>query len=151
MSHKKVLALSILVILTCFLTACGGDKPDPTPLPYTPKVWDTESADTTVSIVGDPEAGAVIFEEHCASCHSLEQGENIAGPSLFAAGDDLSYDYIKESIGYPHEVIATVENPQFVDAEMPNNFLEVFSEQELEDIVSYILIQSKYGGTEKQD
>jgi mono/diheme cytochrome c family protein len=133
------------------LTACGPrDKPDPTPLPYTPKAWETDTDDTE-KLVGNPEAGLTVFEEHCSSCHSLTQGENIAGPSLYAAGDDLSYDYIKESIGFPHEVIVNVENPQFVETEMPNNYLEIFSDQQLEDIVAYILEQTKYGGTEKED
>ena len=33
---------------------------------------------------GDAKVGADLFAEHCAECHSLKEGKNKKGPSLFA-------------------------------------------------------------------
>lgn len=143
MTSKRVLTLCVLLLLTSALAACGpSEKPDPTALPYTPQVWETEVHETE-KIVGDHDAGGDVYIAHCESCHSLEDGVNVAGPSLFAAGEVLSLDYVKESIGFPHEVIVFVENPEFSDAEMPVNFTELLSEQEFADIVAYIMYLTK--------
>jgi cytochrome c len=34
---------------------------------------------------GDVQHGSDVFAEHCAECHSLKQGKNKKGPSLFGA------------------------------------------------------------------
>jgi cytochrome c len=34
--------------------------------------------------VGDAKLGADLFAEHCSECHSLKEGKNKKGPSLFA-------------------------------------------------------------------
>jgi len=143
MSTKRVLTLCLLVLFTAALAACGpSEKPDPTALPYTPQAWPTDTG-STKNIIGDYEAGGDVYIAHCESCHSLEEGVNVAGPSLFAAGERLSIDYIRESIGTPHDVIVFVENPQFSDTEMPSNFTELLSEQQFEDIVAYIKYLTK--------
>ena len=143
MSTKRVLTLCLFILLSTALAACGPrEKPDPTALPYTPQVWATESGGSE-KIVGDYEAGGDVYIAHCESCHSLEESVNVAGPSLFAAGEVLAIDYIRESIGEPHDVIVFVENPQFSDTEMPANFSELLSEQEFEDIVAYVKYLTK--------
>lgn len=140
MPGKWRFLLCIFMILASGLSSCGPrDKPDPTALPYTPRVIDTESADTTTKIVGDPEAGAMVYELHCSSCHSLDEGVNIAGPSLFQAGESMTYDYIKQSIANPHEVVVTVTNPEIEETVMPTNFFEILIEQQIEDVIAYLL------------
>ena len=37
-----------------------------------------------VSASGDVQHGTDVFAEHCAECHSLKEGKNKKGPSLFA-------------------------------------------------------------------
>ncbi|NWH09677.1 MAG: cytochrome c family protein [Alphaproteobacteria bacterium] len=54
---------------------------------------------TGVKLSGDPERGAVVFKQ-CAACHSLKQGENKVGPSLFGvigrkAGTVEGFNYSK--------------------------------------------------------
>ena len=144
MSHKRLLTLSVLMTLAFIITACGpADKPDPTALPYTPRAWDTEPTQGAVKLVGDPVSGEIIFQDQCANCHSIKEGENITGPSLFNAGQILPYDYVKESVLDPHEQIVFVENAQFTDAEMPTNFAEMLSDQQIEDVVAYVLFLTK--------
>jgi mono/diheme cytochrome c family protein len=143
MSIRRALIICILILVASALAACGpSEKPDPTALPYTPQVWDTE-IDETEKIVGDYEAGGDIYIAYCEACHSLEENVNVAGPSLFAAGEVLLIDYVRESIGVPHDVIVFVENPEFSDTEMPTNYSELLSEQEFEDIVAYIMYLTK--------
>jgi cytochrome c len=38
----------------------------------------------TAQAAGDAKLGADLFAEHCAECHSLKEGKNKKGPSLFA-------------------------------------------------------------------
>ena len=129
MSTKRIGILFLLILTVSLLSACGpSEKPDPTALPYTPMAWDTETEGEN-KISGDYEAGGDVYIEHCESCHSLEEDVNVAGPSLFAAGERLTIDYVRTSIITPHDEIVFVENAQFTDTEMPANFKELLSEQ----------------------
>ncbi|WP_028312811.1 c-type cytochrome [Derxia gummosa] len=40
---------------------------------------------TPALAAGDAKLGADLFSEHCAECHSLKEGRNKKGPSLFAS------------------------------------------------------------------
>ncbi|MFN2273837.1 MAG: c-type cytochrome, partial [Anaerolineales bacterium] len=103
MSERKLIILGLVSIMLLGLAACGpSSKPDPTALPYTPMAWDQPTATAAVVPSGDAEAGAVVFEQYCQQCHSLEEDVNIAGPSLFDAGEILTMDYVQQSIIDPH-------------------------------------------------
>lgn len=130
-------ATIVLITLTfLFISACGGAAPvDTAPVPVI-------SNQTT----GDPEAGLLAFNDHCFECHSTQEGVAIAGPSLFSAGDKFSYDYVKQSILDPHAIVIYVENPQFADKEMPEEIVAELSEQNLEDIIAYVLSQVEAAG-----
>jgi cytochrome c len=52
----------------------------------------------TVASAGDASAGADVFKSECAECHSVKEGKNKKGPSLFGivgrkAGSLPDYDY----------------------------------------------------------
>ncbi len=38
---------------------------------------------TTIAAAGEPNAGAKVFKSECAECHTVKQGHNKKGPSLF--------------------------------------------------------------------
>jgi len=44
----------------------------------------TVSAISHAHAVGDATHGGKVFEEECADCHSIKEGKNKKGPSLFA-------------------------------------------------------------------
>lgn len=43
------------------------------------------SAAVAAHAAGDPERGLVVFKSECAECHSVKEGRNKKGPSLFQA------------------------------------------------------------------
>lgn len=51
-----------------------------------------------LAVAGDAAAGADVFKSECAECHSVKQGRNKKGPSLFgivgrASGSLTDYNY----------------------------------------------------------
>jgi mono/diheme cytochrome c family protein len=141
-----------LLLLTLIIAACGpSDTPEasPTDIPEAsptdvPDAADSEMDDTT-TLVGDPASGESIYKLYCLECHSIDSGVNIAGPSFYAAGDRLTYDYVEESMRDPHKVTVFVDDPQRPDAEMPTDFKEEFTEQEFTDVIAYIMSLSSEG------
>jgi hypothetical protein len=61
-------------------------------------------------------------------------------PSLFGAGSRLSYDKAKESIVYPKAHNDYLKDElHAVDVDMPADFGGLFTLQQLEDLVTFIL------------
>lgn len=100
------------------------------------------NADNSASPDGDPFARArTLFGQRCASCHSLEEGVVIVGPSLW----DLDYtaarrvigqtarEYVRNSIVNPSDYV--VEGYQDV---MAKNLGEM-SADDLEALIDYLL------------
>lgn len=136
--------LSVLLIIPLLLiTACGSVDTigvDPTARPYTPEVFEGGEGDGSVPLVGNPEAGLVVFQKNCGGCHAIEEGAEIVGPSLFAAGTRLDYDQVKESIIYPEAHNAFLESEHAaVDVDMPTDFAGYLSAQQLEDLIAYVM------------
>lgn len=133
---------SIMISIALLATACGSAEKsgaDPTALPYTPMAYEGGSGGSE-PIVGRPEEGQKVFEEHCSICHAIEKGELIEGPSLYAAGTRLTYDYVKESIRLPWEHMASFEEGEdFTETTMPTDFEQKLSTQDFEDLIAYIL------------
>jgi len=55
-------------------------------------------AGTLPALAGDAAAGADVFKQECAECHTTKQGKNKKGPSLFGivgrhAGSIADYNY----------------------------------------------------------
>lgn len=143
---NKSLRLSFLVImiLSILAAACGTPAESPgieaTARPYTPQPIVDESESASDEIVANPEDGRAVFEEYCSECHDLEEGVIIEGPSLFEAGERLDYEYVKESIINPTAHLTYIDQVFEVDeTTMPTDFQEWMTEQELEDVIAFVL------------
>jgi cytochrome c553 len=92
---------------------------------------------------GDPAAGEQIFvDATCNTCHTLEAAGSTAevGPNLDEALADQDAAFIRESIVNPDAEVAEGFSPDL----MPENYGEQLSEQELADLVAY-LVESTRG------
>lgn len=79
-------------------------------------------APATTWAAGDVQAGLDVFAGQCAECHSMKEGKNKKGPSLFAvvgrkAGSiaDFKYSDAMKSSGYtwtPEQIDAYVTQPK---------------------------------------
>ncbi len=94
---------------------------------------------------GDAAAGADLFggEAACSACHALEPGQAGAGPSLAGIAGRAATTipempaeaYILESITIPDAHV--VEG--FQDGIMPPNFGQRLNEQQLADLLAYLM------------
>lgn len=120
---------ALLVLLTLVLTACGGGGSEAS---------------------GDAQTGQALFAQSvigsqagCATCHSLEAGVTIVGPSMAGIGTIAgtrvagmsAEDYLKESILEPDAYL--VEG--FPAGVMVQVWEEVLTEDQLNDLVGYLL------------
>lgn len=117
------------------LCACGAGAPAPTPTP-------TPAALTPAQARGKELFGG---KGRCATCHALEPGKVIVGPSLAGVGDWAAHrranqtaaDYIEESILSPDAYKA----PGFEAAQMDVSLAKTLTNDEVNDIVQYLLAQ----------
>jgi mono/diheme cytochrome c family protein len=97
------------------------------------------SAPGAASYEGDAEAGLLLFNEYCLDCHSATLPRAFVGPTLYQAGQRLTADYIRASVISPHEVVSS----EYAGATpMPTDLAEQLSEQDLANIVVYLLESS---------
>jgi len=138
MSAKQWLASWLLLLVgTAFsLSACTPETPSGAiAVTRTPQAAVAGGAEAA-SYQGDPEAGLLLFNEYCLVCHTATLPRTFAGPTLYQVGEHLTADDIRVSIIAPHDAVAT----QFaVSTPMPANFAGQLSDQELADIVAYLL------------
>ncbi len=103
---------------------------------------------------GDPANGKVIFNTvqaatgyACATCHSVTpDGARIIGPGLYNVSvhgamhvpGENAVQYVRESILNPQAHIA-VGDPPFPQNLMPQIFGQIFSEQQINDIIAYLM------------
>jgi len=120
--------LLLLLALGLILTACGGAEE--------PASTGQESAGP-----GDVTAGKTLFEQTligtqagCATCHSLEPGLTMVGPSLAGIGA-RSEDYLRQSITEPDAEIAAGFTPGI----MPQALADELSEQQFNDLIAFLL------------
>jgi len=147
--------VSILLIIAVILGACTGPNDIMVPVdvgtPWPGEAMDSGDAEEEAPV--DPEAataGEEIFKRPiigalagCTTCHSLEPDLVIVGPSLAGIGSragsavegQSAEEYIHTSIVSPNEHI--VEG--FAEGLMPQGFGDQLSDEELDDLVSYLL------------
>lgn len=132
MTRKTLIALFAAPVLTAALAACGGGG--------------------TAAPAGDAAAGETLFAQTiigsqpgCATCHSLEAGTVIVGPSLAGiasrAGTRIdgipAEAYIRQSILEP--------NAYMVAGFQPNVMVQVWAEEltpeQVDNVVAYLLTQ----------
>lgn len=94
-------------------------------------------AQAFVDIKGNPHNGQDIFFNRmlCISCHKINGIGGILGPELSEIGAINTPDYIKESIINPNTDIVKTYKPDI----MPKYFKENLTQQEIDDIVSYLI------------
>ncbi len=93
---------------------------------------------------GDPAAGNEVFgQAGCDTCHALADAGSTAevGPNLDESLQGQDAAFVRESIVNPDAVVAEGFSPDL----MPDNYGEQLSEQELSDLVAY-LVQATGGG-----
>lgn len=111
-------------------------------------------ADTTTIITlpdtADSEHGSELFETFqadagfaCSTCHRADSEDRLIGPGLLNVGSradsrvdgQLALDYIYTSIMNPSAFVV----PDYPDGLMPANWAEIYTEEELYDIIAYLL------------
>ena len=126
---KKILLLTLVLLLaTVLVAACGGGS--------------QESAGGG-GAAADPDvaAGKALFEQTtlegnpgCVTCHSVEPGKTVVGPSLAGVGNK-GEDFIRESIINPDAQVAE----GFPKGVMPKDYGEKLSEEQLNQLVKYLM------------
>ena len=125
------LKLLLLLALLLTLAACGGQ-----PVPEGDE--------------GDPAAGEVLFAQTligtqpgCMTCHSLEPGVTIIGPSLAKIGTEAgarvsgesAEDYLRKSILEPDATVVEGFSAGLMSKELSTEL----TEQQVNDLIAYLL------------
>jgi len=122
----------VSMILIAGLVACGGD-----------------TGNGGEGGAGDAAAGETVYSQvaspACNTCHSLEPGVTLVGPSLAGIGSEAANrvsgqsaeDYIHESIVQPDAHVVEGYSPGI----MPGTYGTQLSEQQISDLVAYLLTQ----------
>jgi Cytochrome c len=129
MRQKSSLIFWVL-ITALILSACGGSESSNT----------QDSAETGQALFEKPALGSVAG---CKTCHSLEPGVIVIGPSLTGIGssagtrveNETAEEYLKESILTPDAYL--VEG--FPAGVMPNSYGSQLSPEEVDSLVGFLL------------
>ncbi len=113
---------------------------------------------------GNPEQGAQIFQTSydtasgpwmCGSCHSVDANQvRLVGPGLWGladrgaqriaeTGDDTIPEYVHNSIANPQAYIVPADEGGPYPENLMPHYADVLSEQEINDLVAYILTLSE--------
>ncbi len=124
----------ILVLMLVFgLAACGGSSDAP--------------AASGGAGGGDAAAGKTVFAETavpaCSTCHSLEPGVTIVGPSLATVGTEAgtrvdgvsAENYLRKSITDPDSFVVD----GFASGLMTMDYATQLTEEQIQDLVAYML------------
>lgn len=130
--------------------ASATTEPPTEAAPATEQAPPAEAAQAEVTpIPGDPAHGEELFTTMraevgfaCATCHRTDSEEQLIGPGLLNTSvraatreDGLdAYAYIYQSITDPGAYVVT----GFPDNLMPRTYSELFSEQDIQDIIAYL-------------
>ncbi len=126
-------------------TSTPTDAPTPIPEP-------TEDVDPLATIIASHDAvnGEALFNTFqpdagfgCSTCHNADSEARLIGPGLLniesraetRVEDQSALDYIYTSIISPSAFVV----PDFPDGLMPPNWAEIYSEDEIYDIMAYLL------------
>lgn len=120
----------------------------PTPIPTRPPAGDT--------VNGNAANGDKLFHElrtevgfACATCHNPASTQRLIGPGLQGIREraanrvagQSAVEYIRNSILHPNDFIAPAEDggPDYPANLMPQTYAQLWSEQQLNDIIAYLL------------
>ncbi len=121
---KKFLFITTFVLtLAMVLAACGGGG-------------DTAGGDDAAAAGKDLFAETVIgTQAGCSTCHSLDEGVVIVGPSMYGIGSRLSADELSQSILDPNAVLVD----GFPADTMPPVWADELSDEQVDQLVAYLL------------
>jgi cytochrome c2 len=133
-TSMRKLTFLVLVTLMLGLAACGGGGGQASPT-------------TPAGGGGDAAQGKTIFNEvaspPCSSCHSIEPGVTLVGPSLAGIGSKAgTLEQGKSAEAFLHEAIVDPNAyiPEgFAANIMPTTYGSQLSEQQINDLVAYLL------------
>ena len=126
----RKLAILLVLVLVLALVACGGEAEAP--------------ASTSG---GDAAAGQAVYAEMaapaCSTCHSLEPGVTLVGPSLANIGAEAgtrvsgvsAADYLRQSITEPNAFVVD----GFASGLMTDSYGTQLTEKQIKDLVAYML------------
>jgi mono/diheme cytochrome c family protein len=160
---RNVLKYTGALLLLLLLTACGRSPAEVAQVNETaaagraatlaalPTAPPAELVEGQEAPIGDAARGAVLFQTMqttssgawmCSSCHSIES-TRLVGPGLLGVGarDYVEGDhaeYIRHSITNPNDFIVPAD-PAYPENLMPQNYAELYSEDDLNDLVAYLL------------
>lgn len=132
----KRLILVLALLLVASLVACGGEP--------APTGGESEPAG------GNADAGEALFAQTsagtlpgCVTCHSLEPGVALVGPSVANVGAEAgsrvsglsAEEYLRQSIVEPNAYV--VEG--FGEGIMPAGYGDALSSEQVDDLVAYLL------------
>lgn len=117
---KYILIPSLLLVFALALAACGGGAGGDDPAAAGKELF----AQTVIGA----QAG-------CSTCHSLNEGEVIVGPSMAGVGARLSEAELRESILDPNAVLVD----DFPADTMPAVWADELSDEQVDQLVAYLL------------
>jgi mono/diheme cytochrome c family protein len=121
MKKKLSLVLIIVILLSVALSACGGGG--------------GETTDSAAKAGEELFAQTVIGSQAgCITCHSLDAGVVIVGPSMDGIGN-RGEDFLKESILDPNANLAD----GFPAGTMPQVWGDELTDEQVDQLVAYLL------------
>ena len=151
--RKLIILVAVLVVATV-VAACGGASNSAPAAPAAPA-----AQQPAPSTGGNAANGKTLFSQSilggnagCATCHSLEAGKVLVGPSLAGVASragstvpgETAEQYLHQSIVDTNAHLAKGCNASDPAAQcaasiMPQNWAEKLSVQEIDDLVAYLL------------
>ncbi|MEQ8676319.1 MAG: cytochrome c [Aggregatilineales bacterium] len=151
----KYVRVIIAVLLLFVLAACGSEQTEES---VAAEAETTEgvvvSSDDIVQLIADadPTNGEALYNEmnatgfSCANCHNANNEDRLMGPGLLdihtraetRVEGQVAERYLYDSIVHPNEFIVQ-DTIAYSAGLMPQNYADVYSEEELYDIVAYLL------------
>lgn len=142
MKTKSLLPLLIILLLALTLVACGGGSEEADPAPASGDVTGNAAAGEALymqPVIGKNSAPG------CNTCHSLEAGVTLVGPSHASMGTRAASavagksaeEFLHESIVDPNAVITD----GFTAGVMYPAFGTDLSAQEIADLVAFLMTQ----------
>jgi cytochrome c2 len=124
----------------------------PTPVLPTPTVASTPTASGEIDplVIGDPDHGQELFNTFqpdagymCATCHWADREDRLIGPGLLNIGSRAAtrvegqnaIQYLYTSIVNPGAYVVE----EFPDGLMPQNWTQIYSQQDINDLIAYLL------------
>ena len=150
MKPQILISMGVLILTTLACSLIQVNVPDKPSDPADPPVAGTQPLEgDPIQSEGDPAQGELLFtgqaggELSCSNCHSLQPGQTLVGPSLAGIGTTAATriegysaeEYLQESIEQPNTYVVEGFRPDI----MPENFGKRMSDEDLVDLIAYLM------------